>query len=392
MPQKESLPRIPTEDDFTPTALKQRNQFASHYAGVDLSTLTEGSGDIAAYKQNIENIFGFAHIPIGLSGPMLLNGDHAQGKFLVPLATTEGTLVASYSRGMKAISLAGGAKVQVTQNEISSSVTFLTASQESAQKLQQWITDNHPLITQIVATTTKHGRYIRSDCTLFGSRLIVDFMYDPADAMGINMITNASFAVANTIVQQEFVEGFFFPSALQGDKKASFYSFHRGRGRSVTASVLLPAEVLEQTLKTSADAIYRYHQNNMETAHLVGGYGFNMHIGNGIVALGLATGQDVAYVGESANGLLIIEKQGDNLFFSLRIPSLYVGTVGGGTGLPTAKPCLELLGCTGPGSVLKLAEIFAGTCLAGEISVLAAISSQTFVAAHNALGRNRPSE
>lgn len=148
--------------------------------------------------------------------------------------------------------------------------------------------------------------------------------------------------------------------------------------------------MIQGTLRSSTDAIHRYHLNNVDTARVLGGYGFNMQVANGVTALALATGQDPAYVGESANANLIVETTRDGLYFSLSIPSLYVGTVGGGTGLPTARPCLEMLGCSGKNSALKLAEIFAGTCLAGEISVLAAIASKGFVAAHNRLGRNRP--
>ena len=183
---------------------------------------------------------------------------------------------------------------------------------------------------------------------------------------------------------------FYLPSALQGDKKSTSYGFHRGRGRTATAQVLLSAGAIETVLHCTAETMLRYHRNNVETAQLSGGLGFNMHIANGITALGLATGQDVAYVAESANGQLVIEPLDGGLLLSLTIPSLYVGTVGGGTGLPTHLPCLEMMGCRGPGSALKLAEIFAGTCLAGEISVLAAIAGGRFVQAHDKLGRNRP--
>jgi hydroxymethylglutaryl-CoA reductase (NADPH) len=237
---------------------------------------------------------------------------------------------------------------------------------------------------------TRHGRYLRSECLPYGSRLIVNLVYDPAEAMGINMITDASFAVARLISGRHGDLDFFFPSAFQADKKATFYGFQRGRGRSVTAEVTISSRVVDTLLGSSVDAIHAYHLNNVETAHLLGGHGFNMHIANGITALGLATGQDPAYVAESASGNLVVEKTADGLACSLSIPSLYVGTVGGGTGLPSARACLQMLGCTGKDSALKLAEIFAGTCLAGEISVLAAIASKGFAAAHNRLGRNRP--
>ena len=382
-------PRISADDDFTDEALSQRNIFASNSTGANLDPLLQAN-EVGTYRGNVENIFGFIKIPLGLAGPLKLDGQHAQGDFLIPLATTEGSLVASYNRGMKAITQSGGATVSLTKNEIHASVTFMTDSPKSASALRNWIVTNDLKIKQAAESTTRHGEHLRTDCFIFGSRLLTNFVYDPADAMGINMISSASLTASALISKENGGVQFWLPSALQGDKKATFFNFLRGRGRSVGAHAVIPNKILKDTLKSDAKSILRYHQNNIETAHLTGGFGFNMHIANGITALGLATGQDIAYLGESANGHLIVEEQQDGLLFSLTIPSLYVGTVGGGTALPTHKPCLEMLECSGPGSVLKLAEIFAGTCLAGEISVLAAIASQDFVSAHNLLGRNRP--
>lgn len=379
----------PVDDDFTPEAVRARHAFAGRFTGVDLRALALGS-DPREYEGNVERLFGVIELPLGLAGPLKLLGEHARGDFLVPLATTEGTLVASYSRGMKAIGECGGTRVRVTKNEIYSSFTLVADSAASVEALVAWIDGNQPAIGQTVARVTRHGTYLRSECTPYGSRLIVNLVYDPAEAMGINMITDASFAVASLIAGRHGRTDFFFPSAFQADKKATFYGFHRGRGRSVTADVTISSAVIERTLRSSVDAIHRYHLNNLDIARVLGGYGFNMQVANGVTALALATGQDPAYVGESANANLVVETTRDGLYFSLSIPSLYVGTVGGGTGLPTARPCLEMLGCAGKGSALKLAEIFAGTCLAGEISVLAAIASKRFVAAHNRLGRNRP--
>jgi hydroxymethylglutaryl-CoA reductase (NADPH) len=377
------------DDDVTPEAVRARHAFAGRFTGADLRALAIDA-DPGAYAGNVERLFGAIQLPLGLAGPLRLNGEHARGEFLVPLATTEGTLVASYNRGMKAIAECGGARVRVTKNEIYSSFTLVAGSAAAVEALRDWIEAHQPLIAQTVAGVTRHGTYLRSECTPWGFRLVVNLVYDPAEAMGINMITDASFAVAGLLAGRHPGTDVHFPSAFQADKKATFYGFHRGRGRSVTADVTISAAVLEGTLRSSADAILRYHLNNVDTARVLGGQGFNMHVANGVTALALATGQDPAYVGESANANLIVEAAAGGLYFSLGIPSLYVGTVGGGTGLPTARPCLQMLGCSGKGSALKLAEIFAGTCLAGEISVLAAIASKRFVAAHNRLGRNRP--
>ncbi len=386
---RSELPIFATADTYSDGAVDRRHEWASEETGCDLNALRH-PGEADAYRGNIENHFGYVRLPVGVAGPVLRRGDHARGEFLVPMATTEGTLVASYSRGMKAITQSGGAVTEVYQNEIHSNATFETADPEAAAALRSWIESNQGVIAETVAEGTRHGRLLRCEYVPLGSRLIVNFVYDPADAMGINMITHVSHGICALIADQHGGLKFHFPSALQGDKKATAYNFQRGRGRSVRAQVLLRREVMNKRLRTSADLIMSYHRNNLEIGHLTGGLGFNMHIANGITALGLATGQDVAYVGESANGLTAIEPQGEDLLFTVTIPSLYVGTVGGGTRLPTHLPCLEMLGCTAPGSALKLAEIFAGTCLAGEISVLAAIASDQFVRAHNRLGRNRP--
>ncbi len=382
-------PTLPPGDDYDEEAVSARHAWASETSAADLGALWQG-GETNSYRGNIENLFGFIRLPVGMAGPLLLCGTHAKGEFLVPLATTEGTLVASYNRGMRAIRECGGADTAVVRNEIYSTATFVTKGPKAVAQLAAWMDQNRAAIAEVVGTQTNHGHFLRTECIPFGARLVANFFYDPADAMGINMITSATHAVCGMISERHGGLTFFLPSALQGDKKATFYGFHGGRGRSVTAHVLLSAAVIRGTLHSSVEAILRYHRNNIELAQLSGGLGFNMHIANGITALGLATGQDAAYVGESANGQLVLERIGDDLLVSLTIPSLYVGTVGGGTGLPTHRPCLEMLGCLGPGSALKLAEIFAGTCLAGEISVVAAIASDQFVRAHDNLGRNRP--
>jgi len=386
-----AMPAISPANDHTDNAIDQRHAWAARESGCDLAALRQ-PGEAEAYRGNIENHFGYVRLPIGIAGPMLLRGQNAKGEFLVPMVTTEGTLVASYNRGMKAITQSGGAETEVYQNEIHSNATFETDSPAAALALQEWMEANQATIAQAVSENTKHGRLLRCEYIPLGSRLIVNYVYDPADAMGINMITHVSHGICSMISDQHGGLKFHFPSALQGDKKATVYNFQRGRGRSVRARLLLQEAVIRDLLHTSAEMILSYYRNNLEIGHLTGGIGFNMHIANGITALGLATGQDVAYVGESANGLTAIEEHGNDLLVTVTIPSLYVGTVGGGTRLPTHLPCLEMLGCNGPGSALKLAEIFAGTCLAGEISVLAAIASDQFVRAHNKLGRNRPDQ
>lgn len=386
-----AMPGVSPADEHTDSAIDQRHAWVTRESGCDLAALRH-PGEAGAYRGNIENHFGYVRLPIGIAEPMLLRGQHAKGEFLVPMVTTEGTLVASYNRGMKAITQSGGAETEVYQNEIHSNATFETASPAAASALRAWMEGNQASIAQVVAEGTKHGKLLRCEYIPVGSRLIVNLVYDPADAMGINMITHVSHAVCSMISDHHGGLTFHFPSSVQGDKKATHYNFQKGRGRSVRARLLLAEAVIRDLLHSSAEMMLRYYRNNLEIGHLAGSIGFNMHIANGITALGLATGQDVAYVGESANGLTYIEEHGNDLLFEVCIPTLYVGTVGGGTRLPTHLPCLEMLGCSGPGSALKLAEIFAGTCLAGEISVLAAIASDQFVRAHDRLGRNRPDQ
>ena len=287
-----------------------RHEYAVHATGADLGALGAG-GETEAYRGNIENLFGFVTVPVGLAGPLLLKGEHADGEVLVPLATTEGTLVASYNRGMRAIRESGGAAAAVTRNEIYSSATFRTSDPAAAADLAGWLGRNQDAIAGVAADQTAHGRFLRTETVPFGARLIVNFFYDPADAMGINMITHVTHAVCGWIAGQQGGLEFFLPSSLQGDKKATTRSFLHGRGRSATAHVVLPAAVVEETLHSTVGTIMAYHRTNVETAALAGGFGFNMHIANGITALGLATGQDVAYVGESANGQLVLEEIGD---------------------------------------------------------------------------------
>jgi hydroxymethylglutaryl-CoA reductase (NADPH) len=205
------------------------------------------------------------------------------------------------------------------------------------------------------------------------------------------MVGRATFAACSWIIDNfPGIKHFYLESNFATDKKASQINIMRTRGKRVTAEALIKRDVLIQHMRVEPESLaYHYGVANIG-AILSGANNNGAHSANAITAIFIATGQDVANVSESSAGIVYAELTPDkDLYFSITIPSLIVATYGGGTGLPTQRECLEILGCYGAGKVQKFAEIVAGTALAGEISLAAAISSSDWVSSHEQYGRNR---
>jgi hydroxymethylglutaryl-CoA reductase (NADPH) len=319
---------------------------------------------------NIENFTGVAQVPIGFAGPITLNGEHAQGDFLIPLATTEGTLVASYNRGIKVLNLSGGVTCTVSDDRMQRAPVFVFDSAREARAFRDWVNDNIEGIRQAAEATSSVARLLDIDIFLSNKFAYLRFNYATGDAAGQNMVGRATFAACSWMLDRlDTVRSFYLESNLATDKKHSQINLMRTRGKRVTAEAEVVANV---------------------GAFLSGANNNGAHSPNGITAMFIATGQDVANVAESSGGILYTELTDEgNLYMSLTIPSLIVATHGGGTGLATQRECLELLGCRGRDKVRKLAEIVAGVALAGEISLGAAISSLDWVSSHEKYGRNR---
>jgi hydroxymethylglutaryl-CoA reductase (NADPH) len=392
--QRSQRPRIPSRrgaDDYDGEVVAARQRFAEEFSGSSLRHVASYSFDPALLQGNVEGFVGVAQVPIGLAGPLRINGEHARGEFLVPLATTEGTLVASYNRGMKVLNLAGGVTCTVQDDCMQRAPVFVFDSAREARAFRDWVDDHIAEIREAAEATTSVGKLLFVDTYLSNKFAYLRFNFTTGDAAGQNMVGRATFAACSWILEQATtVRRFYLESNLATDKKASQVNVMRTRGKRVTAEAVVPRDVLVQHMRVEPEAL-DYHSRVANVGSILSGANNNgAHSPNGITALFIATGQDVANVSESSAGIFYSELTPDgDLYLSITIPSLIVATHGGGTGLATQRECLELLGCVGPERVRKLAEIVAGVVLAGELSLGAAISSLDWVSSHERYGRNR---
>lgn len=343
------------------------------------------------YSANIENFIGTVKLPLGIIGPLRLNGMNANGDFHVPLATTEAALVASYARGAYAATRAGGISTAVLYEGVLRTPAFVFESLLQAGQFVDWIVTNIDTLKDAAEATTRHGKLVSVEPFIDTNVVFLICRYTTGDAAGQNMVTIATDALCRAIaedcpvpIQNWYIEGNF-----SGDKKASALGLVTGRGRKVSAAVTLPAEIVEKFLGTTVEAMLAYGQVANLGAHLSGQLGAQAHYANGLAAFYIATGQDAACVAESAMGVTRMEARGDDLFCSVTMPNILVGSVGGGTGLPSQTAALNILGLKGTGHGTALAEIAAATCLCGEISIVAAIAAGHFTRAHESLARKR---
>jgi hydroxymethylglutaryl-CoA reductase (NADPH) len=322
---------------------------------------------------------------------VLVDGEHARGEFLVPMATTEGTLVASYHRGIKVLNLSGGARTTVQADLMQRAPVFVFESAREARDFAVWIERNMEPIRDAAEATSHVAKLIYVDSYLTNRFAFLRFNYTTGDAAGQNMVGRATFAACNWILEHASdIRGFYLEANLATDKKHSQMNLMRTRGKRVTAEATVPRDLLVQHLRVEPEALHRHAGLGTIGAVLSGASNNGAHSPNGITAMFIATGQDVANVAESSAAILYTDLTATGDFYiSLTIPSLIVATHGGGTGLPTQREALRVMGCTGPGSARKLAEIMAAVALAGELSLGAAISSLDWVSSHERMGRHR---
>jgi len=387
--------RIPRsdDDDYGEAAIQARQQFAEQFTQQEYSHLKQYSFDPHALKGNCEHFVGVAQVPVGLAGPLLVQGEHAQGEFLIPMATTEGTLVASYNRGMQVLNLCGGVKCTVIGDAMQRAPVFVFDDARGARDFGRWITENLEQIRPQAESTSRVAKLQYIDTYLSNKFAFLRFNFSTGDAAGQNMVGRATFAACSWILEQYKgapIRNFYLESNFATDKKASQINVMRTRGKRVVAEAVIRRDILQQRMRVTPEQLAYHGQVSNVGAFLSGANNNGAHSANGITALFIATGQDVANVSESSAGVLYSEvtKEGD-LYISITIPSLIVATHGGGTGLATQNECLRMLGCVGPGTVYKFAEIVAGVVLAGELSLGAAISSSDWVSSHEQYGRNR---
>jgi len=382
------------EDHADPeTAAAARRAVLAAETAADLDAVGDYAFAAADAEPNVENLVGAAHLPLGVAGPVPVDGGAADGEFYLPMATTEGALVASVNRGMRAIREAGGATARVTKSGMTRAPVFKVPDVAAAQEVVEWVRANEATLREAAESTTSHGELTRIVPYVVGDNVFLRFAYDTKDAMGMNMATIATREAADRVEARTPAELVALSGNLCADKKPAAINAVEGRGRSVTADVHLPASVVDEILKTTPAAMQEGNtRKNFVGSAKAASLGFNAHAANTVAAAFLATGQDAAQVVEGANAITTMDAREDGLYASLSLASLEVGTVGGGTRLPTQSTGLEILGLAGGGDppgehADALAEVIAVGALAGELSLGAAFTSRHLSTAHQELGR-----
>ena len=379
------------ENDHTREAAARRAEFVRERTGVSLEHVTNYSFDPAIATGNAEHFLGVAQVPLGLAGPLLVNGEHAQGEFYVPLATAEGTLIASYNRGMRLLYEAGGVTTTVMDDRMQRAPAFIFPSAREARAFGEWLAEHFDDVKAAAETTTRSGRLVDIEQYSASRILFTRFNYTTGDAAGQNLTGKATQAACRWIVEHyPGIEHYFLEGAFATDKKSSQVNMLHTRGKRVVAEAVVPNELFQSVMRSSTDLMYRARQVSNLGGFMSGVNNNGAHSANGITALFIATGQDAANVAESSAAFAYAERrENGDYYYSITIPALIVATYGGGTGLPTQRECLEMLGCFGANRVKKFAEIVAATVLCGELSLGSAIVAEEWVAAHDIYGRNR---
>ncbi len=393
--ENQSRVKIPRndEDDYSEAAIKTRQEFIKSYTGVQVEHINKYSFDPHITQGNCEHFIGVAQVPIGIAGPLLVNGEYAQGEFIIPMATAEGTLIASYNRGIQVLNLSGGVKCTVVGDDMQRAPVFVFEDARGAREFTKWIDANTPEIAKQAEATSSIAKLHYIDSYLSNKFAFLRFNFTTGDAAGQNMVGRATFAACSWILDhyKEYrITNFYLESNFATDKKASQVNIMRTRGKRVVAECVIKRDVLIERMRVEPEQL-AYHAGIANVGSILSGANNNgCHSANGITAMFIATGQDVANVSESSAAVLYSELTPErDLYISITIPSLIVATYGGGVGLATQKECLQMMDCYGRDRVKKFAEIIAGVVLAGEVSLASAISSSDWVSSHEKYGRNR---
>lgn len=378
--------RIPIrvkQEDYSYDAVIARQQWLSTKIGQDLSPIDALPYSSELCKKNIENLIGSISIPLAITGPIKVNGEYAQGDFYVPFATTQGTLVESYHRGMAAITHSGGAFTYIQENKVDITPMFVMKGTKHIPEFLKWMRANYHGIKDAAESTTAHGKLLNIKSFVIGRRVMLNFSYNTGDASGLNMINIACESACQYIKSNyPHIEHHYLRCNLSSDKKPSYFNFINSYGKRVLAEVIIPKSIVKRYLQTTPEKIHDCWISSLMGSIQAGMIGSNAHFANGLSCIFNATGQDIAQIVNACQGIGFVEvTPGGDLYYSVNLPCLIVATVGGGTSLPSQQKCLEIMGCAGTKKVEKFTEIIAATILGGEISIASALSCGVFAQA-----------
>ncbi len=387
-------PHVPGRGLVKESAKKDRLQFLNE-AGFSMDHISNSEVSPESLVNNIESHIGSVEIPVGLAGPLLFSNEYVDYRY-APIATLEGALLASINRGAKVISKCGGVNTHILHQRMVRSPLFLFDSLQDGLLFHEWLNDNYKLIKSQADSHSNYGKLVKLEAQVSGKSVHVKFIFETGDASGQNMTTNSTDKTITWLEEyyQKVVGNPLKKVLIEGngssDKKISHYNINQGRGTHVIAECELLEEEINQLLRTTSDAFVTSFNASATISRLDGMIGHNLNVANVIAGVFAATGQDLACIHESSVGVLTVDKTDKGLYLCLHLPTLVVGTVGGGTHLAAQGEALDLMGCLGTGKVKRFAQMIAGFALALEVSTFAAIVGGQFAAAHERLGRNKP--
>lgn len=382
---REKIIRVPHDarKNYDRSFVVERRKWLEDLTKSRLTNISSDCYESMELRGNIENFIGSAQIPIGIVGPLKIDGQYAKGTFYVPIATTEGGLISTYQRGAIAITKAGGAKTCVTKDENFLDPIFVLSNLGEANKFISWVSSSHQLLKRKVESVTNHGKLNGITPILIGRRVVLKISYFTEDAMGANMINFATDAICKFISENFPIQRYLLRSNYSSEKKVSGSNIVSNYGKEVYVESIIPKRIVKLHLNSSSEEIGSAWHSWALSSINSGMIGINAQIANGLSGLFIACGQDVAHVTNASVGINMLEKlENGDLYASLKLPNIIVGTVGGGTALNTQRECLEMIGCYGKGKAKKFSEIVAATLLAGEIGICAGITTDEFLAPH----------
>jgi hydroxymethylglutaryl-CoA reductase (NADPH) len=386
--------KFPNGSDCTISAINKRWQHLAKDNNKSIahaSTLYAGE-DLNGYASNIENCIGTVKVPVGIAGPIRIRGTYAKGDFLLPMATTEAALVASYHRGSVLISKAGGCSAMLMSEGVTRSPAFAFDTIANLAIFSHWVILNKEKLTEVAKKTSNYCQLIDIRIAAEGNHLYLLCDFTTGDAAGQNMVTIATQAICEYIITHTPVQPkFWFVEAnCSGDKKSTAQSYTSVRGKKVSVEVRIPEKLVKRFLHTTPKRMVDCWQMSALGGVISGTIGVQGHYANSLAAMFIACGQDAACVAEAAVGITRFEICDDGaLYCAVTLPNLIVGTVGGGTKLPSQKACLEMMHLPKENQARAFAEICAAAALAGEISIIGSLAAGDFTSAHKSLARDR---
>lgn len=391
----EDYPIVPGRGLNTRDATEMRHKYLEHI-GISVKALAETKLDYELIRNKIESFIGSVEIPVGIVGPLLFRNGDKEELVYTAAAALEGALIASMNRGAKAISLSGGFSAAFIHQKMIRSPLFIFSNLQESIVFKNWVETQFEQIKHKVEHYSNHAKLQSIATFVTGKGVHLKFTYTTGDASGQNMTTTCTwhgllwiskaFEEATGIAPEHFV----IEGNGASDKKVSAFSMMHGRGVHVVAECELDEDVIAKVLRTTSTDFIRNYSQSRVLSQLDGMVGYNINVANAVAAIFAATGQDLACIHESATGILNIEKTERGLYCSLNLPTLVIGTVGGGTHLSKQQEALQIMQCDGAGKLKRFAELLAGFALALELSTFAAIVGGHFAKAHEKLGRNKP--